>query len=117
MSNFEIENYAAQLAIPYFRGVFSRDKLPSSGPQINESAVINLDDYKGPGTHWVCYIKRANRVQYYDSFGVQPPAEFIRYLGPGVHITYNYEQDQEVVEVICGHLCLLFLTKHKSNMG
>lgn len=115
MSNFEIEKCASELQIPYFRGVFSRNDLPPNGPCSKESAVINLDDNKGCGTHWVCYIKRGNYIIYYDSFGVQPPSELLDYFGPKVRIDYNYGQDQGVLQVTCGYLCLLFLASSTRN--
>lgn len=32
----------------------------------------------GAGTHWTCYFKRRNRINYYDGFGnLPPPIEFI----------------------------------------
>lgn len=86
-----------------------RDKLPRKVRATNECGIVNLDSYMGAGTHWVAYIKRGNNVDYYDSFGVPPPAELIAYLGGKCVITYNYDQDQAMNQVICGHLCLKFL--------
>ena len=113
MNNFEIEEYAKKLHIPYFRGVFMRDNLPKNGPKKNESAIVNMDSSTGIGTHWVAYMKMGSKVQYYDSFGVPPPLELHTYL-QGIHnvVFFNYEQDQQTNQVICGHLCLKFLTKY-----
>lgn len=87
-----------------------RNALPKSGPRIHESAVINLDDFRGSGTHWVAYIKNENDVIYFDPFGnLRPPLELIDYLDVG-SIKYNYEQYQNFNTYICGHLCLKFLT-------
>lgn len=89
-----------------------RDTLPKK-PHINESAVINLDSELGRGTHWVCYKKRNKMVFYFDSFGnLRPPVELVNYLGPAVNIEYNYERKQSFDSVICGHLCLEFLSEH-----
>lgn len=86
-----------------------KDSLPKN-PYINESAIVNLDDTTGEGTHWVCYRKIKNDVHYYDSFGnLRPPLEVVRYFGSGVNIKYNYERQQNFDTVICGHLCLRFL--------
>jgi len=111
LSNFDILTYAKKLHIPYFRGVFMRDTLPKKGPFENESGVLNLDSSKGPGTHWTCYMKIGSNVEYYDSFGTPPPEEIQKYF---IHnqIIFNYEQNQEINEVICGHLCLKFLTTY-----
>lgn len=104
--------------MPYFLDVFMRDNLPSSGPNHNESAVVNLDDLDGPGTHWVTYIKRGDIVTYFDSFGdLPPPRELILYLYRGQHaakkIFYNHERQQQFNTVWCGHLCLNFLSLNK----
>lgn len=87
-----------------------RNDLPKTGPKRNESAIVNLDDKYGPGTHWVCYKKIGNNVTYSDSFGnLQPPQEIVDYLGVG-SIKYNHKQYQNFNTIICGHLCLKFLT-------
>ena len=109
LSNFELESYAE--SIPYFRGCFMRDQLPYCAKRI-ECAIINLDTSSGPGTHWVCYIKRGNRVNYYDSFAVTPPVELLHYWGDKAVVSFNYSVDQKSGEVICGHLCLKFLVKN-----
>lgn len=87
-----------------------RNLLPRNGPLTNESAIINLDDKDGPGTHWVAYRKRKNKVLYFDSFGnLKPPLELIEYFKPA-KINYNYQRYQQFDTFICGHLCLKFLS-------
>lgn len=87
-----------------------RDTLPVR-PRKNEAAIVNLDSNRGNGTHWVCYMKRADEVFYFDSFGnLRPPVEITRYLGTTVDIKYNYDRRQSFNSVVCGHLCLEFLT-------
>lgn len=108
----ELTKYAIQLKIPYFRGVFMRDRLPKR-ISLNESAIVNLDSSLGPGTHWVAYVKRGKHIEYYDSFGVAPPAELTKYFGKKTVVIYNYEQDQQLSQVICGHLCLKFLHNYR----
>lgn len=86
-----------------------RDTLPSR-PYTNETGIVNLDSNAGPGTHWVCYQKKANLVQYFDSFGdLKPPLELIKYFGRNITIKYNYKRKQAFNSVACGHLCLQFL--------
>lgn len=88
-----------------------RDALPQKAWE-NESAVINLSDSSGSGTHWVAYKKRGNRVYYYDSFGsLRPPVELISYWGEKSDVYYNYRQDQNFDTFNCGHLCLKFLSE------
>lgn len=88
-----------------------RDSLPQKGPRKYESAIINLDSVSGSGTHWVCYRKRGDKVNYFDSFGnLVPPWELVHYFGPAVNIQYNYRRHQGFDSVVCGHLCLEFLS-------
>ena len=86
-----------------------RNKLPRK-PLVSESAIINLDDAKGPGTHWVAYKKYGNNVIYFDSFGdLLPPTELMIYLGVD-SLKYNYKRYQDFNTYNCGHLCLKFLS-------
>ena len=111
LTNHDLTYYAKRLGIPYFRGVFMRDSMPVGPPHRYESAIVNLDSSSGTGTHWVCYKKRGNKVYYFDSFGdLRPPADLVRYFGPRADIQYNYDCQQSVDSVICGHLCLKFLS-------
>lgn len=114
LSGDDLYTYAKLLSIPYFRGVYMRDALPKPPPWKNECAIVNLDNAVGPGSHWVSYRKRGNKVQYFDSFGnLRPPVELVQYFGPNVSdIQYNYMTKQPADTVICGHLCLDFLTSN-----
>lgn len=86
-----------------------RNALPKR-PNVNESAIVNLDSDSGEGTHWVCYKKNGKSVMYFDSFGnLSPPSELINYFGPDTTVRYNYKRQQTFGSVICGHLCLQFL--------
>lgn len=87
-----------------------RDTLPAR-PHVNESAVVNIDESRNRGTHWVAYKKRGDHVQYFDSYGdLSPPLELISYLQRSrpVNIDYNYLRYQ-TDSFRCGHLCLKFL--------
>jgi hypothetical protein len=102
------------LKIRHFRGVFTRDTLPAY-PLLKESMVVNLDSANNKGgTHWVCCRKENDEsVEFFDSFGFQPPSELIVYWrrrNPLIQILYNCDQNQSMNENICGHLCLNFLS-------
>ena len=97
------------LKIPNFRGVFMRNALPRTGPRYSESAIVNLDDVDGRGTHWVAYRKQGDDVVYFDSFGdLRPPLDLILYLGVD-EVRYNHQRYQDFNTYVCGHLCLKFL--------
>lgn len=96
------------MRIPYFRGVFMRDRLPHKSKQI-ECGIVNLDNYKNVGTHWVAYVRVNNYCEYFDSFGdLKPPTELVKYFGQ-CDVYYNYVKYQNYDTVNCGHLCLEFL--------
>lgn len=85
-----------------------RDRLPKTPKRI-ECGIINLDDSKNEGTHWVAYVKIYNYCEYFDSFGdLKPPMELIKYF-KNCNINYNYTRYQKFNTVICGHLCLEYL--------
>lgn len=108
LTDVDISLKIKQLSVPYFRGVFCIDKLPRK-PHTNEIAIVNLDLCSNPGTHWVAYVKKAENVYYYDSFGnLRPPLELKNYFH-GCNIFYNYKRDQNFNTFNCGHLCLLFI--------
>ena len=86
LSNFELEDAAMKLKLPYFRGVFLLDTLPRK-PNKKECGIVNFDKSGGPGTHWVAWYKNVKIKIYFDSYGVQPPLEVIKYLGSPIH--YN----------------------------
>ena len=66
LTNFEVQNYYQKE--PRFNGVFSRNNLP----KIKDGAyVINLDEFKSIGTHWIALYVNAENVTYYDSFAVE----------------------------------------------
>lgn len=107
LNELDIIKYAQHL--PNFRGIFMRNKLPRKCLK-TECGALNLDDSDGFGTHWCAYLKKNNKVFYYDSFGnLCPPQEFVDYVGKNSVIFYNYKQYQKFDTYTCGHLCLKFL--------
>src|SRR5678815_4901063 len=108
LTNFELIDAAKKLNINNFRGVFLRDELPKK-PRAIECGMLNLDDSNGKGLHWTCWIKRAKDKIYFDSYGLAPPTELVKYLKSPVY--YNSERIQPDNEVFCGHLCLYVLKK------
>ena len=101
-----MEDAAKRLKIPFFTGVFLLVALPIK-PNKKECGIVNFDKSGGPGTHWVDWYKNGKTKIYFDSFGVQPPLEVVKYLVSPIH--YNTDQVQPAGEVFCGHLCLYVL--------
>ena len=53
LSNFDLIDWVNKVGIKHFRGIYSRDNLPSKIRK--ECGIINLDTMIGQGTHWVAY--------------------------------------------------------------
>ena len=85
LNNFELEDGARRLKIPFFRGL---DTLPNK----KECGIVNFDKSVGPGTHWVAWYKNGETKIYFDSYGIQPPLEISKYIGSPIH--YNTDQLQ-----------------------
>lgn len=107
----EMENYAKQLKIRNFRGVFMRDNLPEKCHKI-ECGIVNLDSIFSTGSHWTCYFKNKNNKIYFDSYGnARPPRELVKYLGAN-DLQFNTDSFQNYEDPpICGHLCLEVLRR------
>lgn len=106
--------YAKRLRIRYFRGVFSKDRLPAAPPRNFDCAIVNLADESMPGTHWVAYRVIYPNCFYFDPIGnLKPPRELVTYLGR-LNILYNTHRVQKSPfdSVLCGHYCLAFLSEY-----
>ena len=106
LTNFDLIDAVKDLKIKCFRGVYLMDTLPSK-PNNRECGILNLDSSDGPGTHWVAWYKNGNNKIYFDSYGIHPPNEILKYLGRGIN--YNTDQLQPRETVFCGHMCLFVL--------
>lgn len=91
-----------------------RDTLPNRSKLI-ECGIVNLDSIKGPGNHWVCFVRNHNRAVYFDGFGDLPPCtELVTYL-KDCSVKYNFNSEQTYNTFICGHLCVLFLYENEAE--
>jgi hypothetical protein len=70
---------------------------------------INLDSSHGSNTHWVCWFRDRDDKYYFDSYGLTPPMELVKYLQSPIY--YNTDQVQPDGHIICGHLCLYVLQR------
>ena len=68
------------MKIKIFKGVISRDEIPTKVKNIpDQYFIINLDNTEGPGTHWVVVKITADYVNFFDSFGLKPPQELVNF--------------------------------------
>ena len=120
LTNIELSTYAKQLGIPYFRGVYMRDRLPAKVYN-KECGIVNLNTSQESGSHWVCYYKDGRQRIYFDSFGQITPIEIQKYLKSKTEfanaepvIQRNTDIVQAINTSVCGHLCL-FVLKSLAN--
>ena len=117
LSNFDLIDWVKKLGIKHFRGVFSKDKLPQQMKN-NEVGIIYLDDYIGPGTHWVTYRngEPSKYAEYFDSFGLTMPNEVAKYLATsGKPLVCSSDEIQERDSVLCGYCCLYYLLERQTG--
>lgn len=94
-----------------------KDTLPKQ-IGICESGIVNLHGSDGPGSHWVAYFNGSdfNMVEYFDSFGVAPPAEIESYLRTSNKpLAYSSSQYQSLKSILCGWYCLLFINERSKG--
>ena len=105
LTNFEIQEYCQNE--PRFNGVFSRDNLLNT---IKIGAyVINLDEYRDIGTHWVTLYVNNKTIIYFDSFGVEHiPKDIMKFISPKNIIT-NIYRIQAYDLIICSYFCIGFI--------
>lgn len=83
-------------------------------PWTNECGIFNLNNSDQDGSHWVAWIKEGDLKIYFDSFGIKPPKELVKYLGEkNLQFTTRKYQDFNDPPV-CGHLCLEFIKNFKN---
>ena len=105
LTNIEISEYYKNE--PRFIGVYSRNNLLN---KIKKGAyIINLDKYENTGTHWVSLFVKANKVIYFDSFGIEHiPKEINKFINNN-----NIESDifriQAYDSIMCRYFCIEFI--------
>ena len=106
LTNFEIQEYYKNE--PRFNGVYSRDNLPKTLK--NETAcIVNLDNYKNTGTHWIALYVNDNEVIYFDSFGVEYIHKEVKKFIGHTSIKTNIFRIQADNSIMCGYFCIGFI--------
>jgi hypothetical protein len=113
MTNIEIMKKAKKLNLPNFK-YRMRDELKKDSPLKIEFGVLNLDKSDGAGTHHCAWYKNNNKKIYFDSYGIVPPIELVKYLKSP--ILYNTYQIQQFNDTNCSEWALYVLDKlNKGN--
>lgn len=112
LSNLELMEAVNKLKTPNFRGTVVCDALPGKLMK-KECGILNLDDSDGTGTHWVAWHKNCKQKYFFNSYGIRPQLQLIKYLKSP--ILCNTEQVQQRDQVFCRHLCLFILEKTEQS--
>ena len=71
--------------------------------------VINLDEKKDTGTHWIALFCNRNEIVYFDSFGVEHFPEEIKEFIDNRKIKANIYRVKANDSIICGYFCIVFI--------
>ena len=105
LTNFEIQAYYQNE--PRFNGVFSRDNLPNTIK--NGAYVINLDEYRDIGTHWVALYVNNKTATNFNSFGVEHISKEIIKFTDNKDIITNIFRIQASDSIMCSYFYVAFI--------
>ena len=71
--------------------------------------VINLDEYENAGTHWVFLFVKANKVIYFDSFGIEHILKEINKFIGNNKSKSNIFRIQAYDSIMCRYFCIEFI--------
>ena len=96
LTNFEIQKYYQNK--PKFNCVYSRNNLA----KIKDGTyLINLDDFKSIGTHWLALYVKGNNIIYFDSFGIEHISKVIKRFIENKNIITNICRMQSCDLISC----------------
>ena len=109
LKSFEIKKYYQNK--PKFNCVYWRTNLP----KVNDGAyVIDLDEFKSIGSHWLALCVNNNNITYFNSFGVAHiPKEIKRFIG-NKNIITNIYRIQAYDSIMCEYFRTDLMSKDKS---
>lgn len=108
ISNYDIDYLLRNIDL--YNGCYSNDNLPKLK---NGFYVVNLQDEKDNGSHWVCFCKNDIKNIYYDPFGCPPSDEVHSKLYPYL---YSNKDIQNIDSTNCGYYCIAFIKWMNMNL-
>ena len=111
-SNVQLENFAKNHKFKNFRGVIFRNEFNTLHPLRQECGIYGSKDNTQDNMHWCAWYKDGDYAYCFDSFGLEPTKEIIKYLRKSIkvgNIKYSTFQIQKFSEDLCGEYCLYFL--------
>lgn len=108
-NNIQLDKIGKHLFKDKYIGTFSSDKIPIM--KKHQYAIINLDDSRKLGSHWVGLIKENDKSLIYDSFGRKTYKILPELLNSGNGIIKMTERDveQRDIEQNCGQRVLSWI--------
>ena len=94
-------------------GTFSKDNVPIL--KNNQSAIVNLDDSSGEGTHWLSYKKINDKIFYFDSYAVSFIPDIIKNQHPNHKSICSIYRLQSLDSNQCARFCILFVRGNTKN--
>ena len=94
-------------------GTFSKDNVPIL--KNNQSTIINLANSYDQESHWICYVKRNNKIFYSDSYGIPYIPDIIKNQYPNSKIMTNIYRIQNNSSNQCGRFCIMFIKENIKN--
>ena len=118
LSNWDILDFCKKQKIRLDGGVVMKDQL---GTKKKNYTIINLESSSmGNGTHWTCLMHQKAGWFFFDSYGVPPSQEIIKYVNQFADepFAYNSYQIQHYDSTFCGWYCLgLICFVNQSPLG
>ena len=124
LANIQIDKFMENYIKKGFKGTFAYDQIkdiPINKSDKSFSFVLNLLPIKKKkGGHWVSVFITKDTIEYYDSFGVDPPKNFFNNLKPilkkfGKDSIYQLKINRTKLQKIntsnCGYFAIDFLLK------
>ena len=94
-------------------GTYSKNNVPIL--KNNQSAIINLANSNEKGSHWVSYLKRNNKIFYFDTYGIPFNSDIIKNHYPDSKIIINIYRIHSNNSNECGKFCIMFIRFNMKN--
>ena len=114
LSTLQINNYLKHN--PEFIGCYPSDLIPKNKSRPC-SIIINTDNSKSSGEHWVALYLTHESVFYFDSFGLPIlEMDLINYLKPYYdYVIYSKKCIQDITSTACGIYTIAFVENVKNR--
>ena len=99
-----------------YGGTLPMDQIQTTRPVQTRCWVLNLSPSTHPGTHWVAVHVSRTSVEYFCSYGLEPPGDLDKVLKRWARTGRRRVYDSNVGTVLqtltsdlCGEYCVLYL--------